>query len=167
MRPVSTYNRKMACRLISFLLTLQLAWVCTAIAETVKDEFNFSGAPFTILNIKEHIIPIDMDGDGLKDLLCSKESSISIYFQKKDDDISKVFNFSRPDISIDMPGNAVGWEIEYKAAKKADDTDRSKRLMVIIEGKSVMAWPFKRDSVGEPSTLIDNLPGYLPKGAYL
>ncbi|NLD37171.1 MAG: VCBS repeat-containing protein [Desulfatiglans sp.] len=166
MRPVSTYNRKMACRLISFLLTLQLAWVCTAIAETVKDEFNFSGAPFTILNIKEHIIPIDMDGDGLKDLLCSKESSISIYFQKKDDDISKVFNFSRPDISIDMPGNAVGWDIDYKAAKKADDTDRSKRLMVIIEGKSVMAWPFKRDSVGEPSTLIDNLPGYLPKGAY-
>lgn len=166
MRPVSTYNRKMACRLISFLLTLHLAWVCTAIAETVKDEFKYSGAPFNISNIKEHIIPIDMDGDGLKDLLCSKESSISIYFQKKGDDISKVFNFSRPDISIDLPGNAVGWDIDYNAAKKADDTDKSKRLMAIIEGKSVMAWPFKKDSVGEPSTLIDNLPGYLPKGAY-
>ncbi|MBN1906917.1 MAG: VCBS repeat-containing protein [Deltaproteobacteria bacterium] len=166
MRPVSINNRKMVCRLISFLLTLHLAVVCTAIAATGKDEFNYSGAPFTISNIKEHIIPIDMDGDGLKDLLCSKESTISIYFQKKDDDISKAFNFSRPDISIDLPGNAVGWDIDYNAAKKADDTDRSKRLMVIIDGKSVMVWPFKKGSVGEPSTLIDNLPGYLPKGAY-
>ena len=64
--------------LILFLISF------TVNAKEQNTSFNYDALPFHLSNIKEHIIPIDMDGDGLKDLLCSNEFSISIYFQQKE-----------------------------------------------------------------------------------
>jgi hypothetical protein len=166
MRFLSVYKLRVYNRILFCLFALSFIGFYTANAETEKSDFNYDALPFTISNIKEHIIPVDMDGDGLKDLLCSKDSSISIYFQKNKGNGERAFNFNKPDISFELPGDAVGWDLDYPAAKKVDDTDTDKRLVAVIDGKSIMAWSIQNRSITSPSILLKDLPGYLPKGAY-
>lgn len=149
--------------MISFLF---FAGSITVDAATQKSDFNYEPIPFTLSNIKERIVPIDMDGDGLKDLLCSKDADISIYFQKKEGNNPGTFNFSKPDISMELPGDAVGWDVDYASAEPTENTHGSKRLIAIVEGTSVMAWSVRDRTLSPPVMLIEDLPGYLPKGAY-
>ena len=168
MRSISIYNLKIYNRTLFFLLALFFTAIYTVDAETKKSEFNYDALPFHLSNIKEHIIPIDMDGDGLKDLLCSNEFSISIYFQQKEGSNPGTFNFGRPDISIELPGEAVGWDVDYPAAlKQQGDTPTGKRLLAIVDGKYVNAWSIQNRSFSEPVRLLEDLPGKLPKGSYL
>lgn len=139
----------------------------TVNATTQNTSFNYDAQLFSITNIKERIVPIDMDGDGLKDLLCSNESSISVYFQRKEGIPSAgAFNFEQPDLIMDLPGSAVGWDVDYASTKNSDKIHTGKRLVAIVDGKSVMAWSIHNRSFSDPMTLLEELPGYLPKGAY-
>lgn len=164
MRFIPIYNLKIRFRILIILFSIFLTVALSSNAETQKAEFNYDALPFTLTNIKEHIIPIDMDGDGLKDLLCSKDSSISIYFQQKEGNSQGNFNFSKPDISIELPGDSVGWDVDYASAKQSGDT--GKRLVAIVERTSVMAWSIQNRILSDPAILLEDLPGYLPKGAY-
>jgi cbb3-type cytochrome oxidase subunit 3 len=160
------YRLSNVIRTLYFTFTLFIGVVFSIYSATEKTEFNYDAIPFNLKDIKEHIAPVDMDGDGLKDLICSKESTISIYFQNKNGANGGAFNLSRPDITIELPGNAVGWDIDYPANKQADNANTSKRIIAILEGKSVMAWSIRNRTISAPVTLLENLPGFLPKGAY-
>ncbi len=167
MRFISIYKLKIYNRALICLFALFFTGIYSVNAETEKSDFNYDALPFTLSNIKEHIIPIDMDGDGLRDLLCSNDSVISIYFQQKEGDSPETFNFNKPDISIILPGDAVGWDVDYPAAlKQSEHTPTSKRLLAIVEGKYVNAWSIHNRSLSNPVRLIEGLPGNLPKGAY-
>ena len=165
MRSIPIYKLKILNRTLLCLFALFFSGIHKVNAETEKANFDYDALPFTLSNIKEHIIPIDMDGDGLKDLLCSNDSSINIYFQQKDAIGTDAFSFIKPDISIDLPGDAVGWDVDYPAAEQSDNTS-GKRLLAIVDGKSVMTWSVKNRSLSRPAVLIEGLPGFLPKGGY-
>jgi hypothetical protein len=153
-------------RTLFILFSIYIAGVFTIYAATENAEFNYDAIPFSLKDIKEHITPVDMDGDGLKDLICSKESTISIYFQNKNGTNSGVFNFNRPDISLELPGDAVGWDVDYPSAKQTDNAITGKRILAIMEGKSIIAWSFQNRKISGPVSLLKDLPGFLPKGAY-
>lgn len=166
MRFLLKFNLRAIYRVLMILFFLFFAGSFIVDAATQKSDFNYDPIPFTLSNIKEHIIPIDMDGDGLKDLLCSKDSVISIYFQQKEGDNPGAFNFSKPDISMELPGDAVGWDVDYAPAEPTENTHGSKRLIAIVEGTSAMAWSVQDRTLSPPVMLLEDLPGYLPKGAY-
>lgn len=166
MRYISRYKLKIRLIMIICLYSLFFEGIITVNAAKEKAEFNYDTLAFTLKNIKEHIIPIDMDGDGLKDLLCSNESIISVYFQKKENDSAEAFNFKNPEISIEFHGDSVGWDVDYPAAKYSNDTDTGKRLVAVVDGKSVMAWSIRDRTLSTPEILLENLPGILPKGTF-
>lgn len=157
---------KTVSRALCFMFAICIAGAYSIYAATGNAGFNYDAIPFSLKNIKEHITPVDMDGDGLKDLICSNESTISIYFQSKNGANGGAFNSSRPDISIELPGDAVGWDIDYPSNKQADSSITDKRIIAIVEGKSVMAWPIRNRTISTPVNLLKDLPGYLPKGAF-
>ncbi len=137
-------------------------------ASDSNTDFSYKALPFTLNSIKERIMSVDMDGDGLLDFVCSNEKEIRVYFNHASDkDMTEIFNFSRPDLFMLLPGNAVGWNVDCITGKKAINENCPKQLTAVVDGKSVIAWQVKNRKFTEPVTILDGLSGYLPKGAYL
>ena len=59
--------------------------------------------PFHIDSVKERMVAVDMNGDGLTDFLVSSEASLSLFLQKSS---QPFFNFSAADAILELPGAA-------------------------------------------------------------
>ncbi|MCW8195047.1 VCBS repeat-containing protein [Proteobacteria bacterium 005FR1] len=117
-------------------------------------EQDYAAIPFS-LEATNRIQPADFNGDGLQDLLAAADNRLSVYLQKKSD---KAFDFSKPDTSIELPGNAAGWTLDAAGDRQ--------RILALIDGGQVQAWSLTEGRFGKPITLLDHLSGSLPAGSY-
>ena len=118
--------------------------------------------PFVIENVSDRIVPIDINGDGLKDLIAADATLLSIYLQKSGSNVAP-FNFNKADISLQLPGRSAGWDVDWNTQSSSG---KAVRIVALIDGKKILAWPIVDNILGAEQTLVENLSGDVPAGAY-
>lgn len=116
--------------------------------------FNFSLPPAT-----DRMLMIDADRNGRVDLMTFAENTVSLYFQT-----SAGFNFSASDTQINLPGEAVGWDISDQYAAQAGTESWS--LLALIDGQQVLHWHIREQQFIAAEPLISGLGGFLGQGVY-
>lgn len=116
--------------------------------------------PFTLPEAGSRIEPVDLDGDGLVDLLTADNEKLSVYFQRRDGE--QAFDFARPDAQLELKGNAVGWALDYQLGQ----TDGTRRLIALVDGQQVLAWSIEERKFSKPATVLDVDSAVLPSGVY-
>lgn len=115
--------------------------------------------PFTLPEAGSRLEPVDLDGDGLVDLLTADEHRINVYFQRSTE---QIFDFSKPDAQLEIAGSAVGWALDYQAGQ----TTGSRRLVALVDGRRVVAWKVEKRQFSKAETILDVGSAALPAGAY-
>ena len=103
----------------------------------------------------EKIRVLDLDKDGLQDLIAVQGHHLQIYFQRQS---GTGFDFSRADTELHLPGDAVGWYFPDDSSLPA--------LLALIDGQRVLQWQIVDRAFSAAELLADNLGGFLGKGAY-
>lgn len=106
---------------------------------------NFALPPDT-----EKLIIVDADQDGLSDVLTQNGHTINLFYQH-----DGRFDFSAPQTSVVLPGQAIGWDISNDFA-----------LIALIDGQQVQRWQLLQGRFGEPEILLENVGGFLPQGVH-
>lgn len=121
------------------------------------DARDYRPIPFTLAPVSNRILTEDLNGDGLKDLMTAADAQLAVYFQRSDEPI---FDFAKPDDLLKLPGKAVGWAIDR------GKPGEGRRLVALVDGKAVLAWPVEKNGFGKAATVLESVSGYLPYGAY-
>ena len=122
--------------------------------------------PINLNNTADRIVPIDVNNDGLLDLITADKAQLSIYLQQTSE---PPFQFDKPSIAFTLPGKATGWDLDWNTALtngESATTNKAVRIVAIVDGKNVVAWPIENNKLGPEQVLLDNLAGNLPLGAY-
>lgn len=125
--------------------------------------------PFTIDNVGEKILTADFDGDGLLDLLVSDAFFLNIYLQRPE---AGDFDFTQADHRLKLPGQSAGWTLDRLTLSGGHSSGHSSgnkgkaRIVALVDGNRVLAWEWDKDKLSDPDTLLDNLNGLLPAGAW-
>jgi hypothetical protein len=98
----------------------------------------------------ERMLIADADGDGLNDLITFADKTVRVYLQNNNS-----FDFSVADTELELPGEAIGWDV------KADFA-----LIALIDGQRVLRWGIENRRFSAPTTVIDGLNGFLAKGVF-
>jgi len=108
----------------------------------------------------EKIIPADLDGDGLRDLLVVRERELAVFFQDPPG-----FRFSRPDARLELEYSE---EARSSSAWDVADLSGSGRPQVVTleKGRTVKVWPLEGRKFGEARILLEGLSAALPVGIY-
>lgn len=125
-----------------------------ASAPETKDPFVVQ--PFHFPAATTKLIPADLDGDGLRDLVCVTPGKFSVYRQR-----STGFDFSKA-ATLELTTDAVGWTIVDVANTGRDS------ITALVEGLEVRTWPFDPESetFGEGIVLASELGAVVPGGFY-
>jgi hypothetical protein len=116
---------------------------------------NYQQIAFALHPDTEKMLVLDLDRDGLQDLVAIQGHQLNVYFQRNS---APGFDFSAPDAALELPGNAVGWDFP--------DADNTPALMALIDGQQVLQWQVNNRQFSEAEELIAGLGGFLGKGAY-
>jgi hypothetical protein len=148
----SSRTTLLAC--IPVLLTL----TATHVAAQTPQTANYTQIPFTLHPDTSHLRVMDMDADGLQDLLAIQEHTLSVYFQRS---AAPAFDFTQPDTQLNLPGQAAGWSIAEMSGNRPLPA-----LIALIDGQRVLQWQIENRAFSAPQELIGELGGFLGKGAY-
>lgn len=156
---------KTACNFIWISLSVfAIASLSFSIIAQTSSFPEYQSSVFTLKQAGDRFIPIDINRDGLIDIVTSHQAKIAIYFQQTK---QTPFNFSNPDIQFELPGRSVGWDLDwYSDNSTAAVTTNNIQIVAIVDGKEVIGWPIVDQQLGEPKTHLSGLSGNLPLGAY-
>lgn len=110
----------------------------------------YSRIDFTLPPDTEKLIIVDANQDGLSDLLAQNGNTINLFYQQ-----DGRFDFSVPQTSLPLPGQATGWDISDDFA-----------LIALVDGQRVLRWQLQDGQFGEAETLLENVSGFLPQGVH-
>ncbi len=116
-------------------------------------ELNYTQQDFQLPLETKNIVIADLNGDGLLELIGVVESGLQIYFQTENG-----FDFTSNN-TIDFPGQSIGWDL---SAQYGDSG--STAIIALIDGREVLAWRAKDQTILPPKIIRSNLNGYLSKG---
>lgn len=116
---------------------------------------DYQQIPFALHADTEKMLVLDLDADGLQDLITVRGPVLSVYFQRS---TAPGFDFSGPDTTLELPGDAVGWDFP--------DAPNAPALIALIDGQHVMQWQINNRQFSPADELVGNLGGFLGKGAY-
>lgn len=119
---------------------------------------NYQQIPFTLHADTEKMLVLDLDNDGLQDLVAVQGFTLSVYFQRSS---APGFDFSVADTTLTLPGDAVGWDFP-----DTTHTGTLPALMALVDGQRVLQWQIQNRQFSQPAELIGNLNGFLGKGAW-
>jgi hypothetical protein len=119
---------------------------------------------FALPAATERMLVVDADGDGLRDLMTFAENTVSLYFQTADG-----FDFTAPGTQVELPGEAVGWDISNNYSINYSTTaasDGAYALIALIDGNRVLCWQIQDRQFIEAAPLLTGLTGSLGHGVY-
>jgi len=105
----------------------------------------------------ESILPVDLDGDGLLDLVCARAGALEVRFGRKGAGYSPA-----PDDTLRLAARSVGW---CTASLARGGTPL---VAALLDGREVKVWavdPVRR-AFAEGRTLRDRLTGSMPGGIH-
>ena len=132
---------------------------------------NFQTIPFALPADTRTVLILDMDRDGLQDLVAVQEQQLAVYFQRSADEAGSEgarFDFSSTDEVLTLPGASTGWQFP---ALSGLQTEADPDVIALIDGQQVMQWQISNRQFGSPQTLIAADSGllngnFLPQGAW-
>jgi hypothetical protein len=101
----------------------------------------------------ENLVVVDLNEDGLFELIAVVERGLKIYFQGENG-----FDFNSSS-DIEFPGQSIGWDLSTQYTATAGTS-----IIALIDGQEVLAWSVQDRSLLEPVSIIANLNGFLSKG---
>lgn len=104
----------------------------------------------------ELLLVADADADGNRELLVLVERELRIYYQT-----DNRFDFVSGYQTIQLPGDAVGWDI---GRSNRSDGQSAITILALIDGKEVLAWEMRQQRLVGPEVLLSGLDGFMPKG---
>lgn len=142
------------------LLVLLAACMEAASAQNTApaSSISYTSAAFTLPPDIESMLSVDLNADARPDLLALHKDSVSVYLQQS----GGSFDFTAPSASIAVQGAGMGWDIVDFRAPGSEQPQP--RLMALVDGRSIVAWDFIDSTLSGPTTILDGLAGYLPKG---
>ena len=144
-------------RVTSLLATVSLAVLPAAVVSAPPYvAAPYVATPFASTGIVTRVIPVDLDGDGLRDIVLGRESGVEVYFH----DPERGLSLSKADAELSLRGDSVAWDLDRG---EGEDTWR---LLALVDGRRVTAWtvdPTKR-RFGEAAILLEGLQAFLPRG---
>ena len=120
-------------------------------AAAPASELSFNQQEFQLPLETENLIVVDLDGDGLLELLAVLERGLLIYFQTESG-----FDFGSYS-SIEFPGQAIGWDLSTQYSSGT-------AIIALIDGKEVLSWSAEDQALLAPQSIKSNLNGFLSKG---
>lgn len=114
--------------------------------------------PFQLGAGVDKLVPEDLDGDGLRDLVVARREKLEVYLQHS----GSRFDFSKSSATLELEGTAVGWDIaDLSGAGSAE-------LVTLVDGTEVLGRTFepRERRFLEPRSVIQNASGVLPRGVY-
>lgn len=117
-------------------------------------EPEFVQQPMQLPAAIENLLVVDINHDGLNDLLGILDHTVRIYFQSESG-----FNFDTGYSELQFPGSAVGWDISDKY-----NSDGSAAIIALVDGAEVLAWQVSGREVQSPRVIMSGLTGYLGRG---
>lgn len=154
-----THNARRCCQLtVALLLITAQAPVLAQTPDAAPNQAaiaDFQQITFALPADTEKMLVLDLDNDGLQDLVAAQGNVLAVYFQR---DSVPAFDFSQADSQVQLPGDASGWYFPNSADAPA--------LMALVDGDYVLQWQISGRQFSTPERLIEGLGGFLGKGAY-
>lgn len=133
-------------------------------AHAQSDASEFQQIAFTLHADTERVLVLDLDRDGLKDLVAVQKQTLAFYFQRSNSAAGAArFDFSAPDAELTLPGMATGWDFP---ALSGMDSSNEPALVALVDGQQVLQWQFQDRQLSAPQTLIAADSGLL-SGSFL
>ncbi|MDO8909854.1 MAG: VCBS repeat-containing protein [Pseudohongiella sp.] len=114
--------------------------------------------PFALHADTEKLLVRDLNRDGLMDLIAVQGHTLNVYFQRSS---APGFDFATPDASLELPGDAVGWDFPL-----ATEQDTQPALIALVDGQRVVQWQISNQQFSEAQELVSGLNGFLGKGSW-
>jgi len=131
-------------------MALNMIWVMPAMGADLE----FTEQAFDVPLETQQILMLDVDNDGLNDLLAILDNRLRIYQQNPDG-----FDFAAGFVDIEVAGQAVGWNI----SAGLNDAGRTE-ILTLVDGHELIAWTLDASGQPDPTTILTNLPGFISKG---
>ncbi len=116
-------------------------------------ELNFDRQPFQLPLETANLVVVDLNGDGLYELLAVVEEGLQIYFQTEDG-----FDFGNSSY-LTFPGQSIGWDLSTQYGPEG-----STSIIALVDGKEVLAWTASGQTLLAPQVIKSNLNGFISKG---
>ncbi len=118
-------------------------------------ELSFNQQEFQLPAQTENLVVVDLNGDGLQELIAVLDRGLVVYFQSESG-----FDFEAGQ-AIDFPGQSIGWDLSTQYSDAGNTA-----IIALIDGSSVLAWSVEERTILEPFPVKSNLNGFLSKGVH-
>lgn len=118
----------------------------------------FQQIAFALPADTQNMLVLDLDRDGLKDLVAVQKQTLSLYFQRGDSSNGPRFDFSSPDSQLTLPGQTSGWDFPALSGLNGADEPA---LVALIDGQQVLQWHITDRRFSEAQTLVSADSGLL------
>ncbi len=157
---ITVANKRAALNLFAVLACM----FCSAItvsaqAQSISNLAGYSRHDFVLPAATDQLLLVDLDKDGLKDVLAVHKNTMSVYFQKA----IGGYDFNAPDSTLVLPGEAIGWDLSENYSV---DQQNVFSVIALIDGTQVIAWPLLNRQFSSPQQVIADLSGFIGKGSY-
>ena len=122
-------------------------------------ELSFSQQAFQFPAQTDNLLIADTNGDGLQELIVIVDNKVSIYFQNENG-----FDFASGFDQLQFPGEAVGWNLSTAYSPPNLQKKPSASIIALIDGKEILVWHIKDQSIQDPEVIKTGLDGFLTKG---
>lgn len=152
--------------IIKRLITTVLMLPGVAAAQAQPGTAEFQQMAFVLPPDTHKMLALDLDRDGLQDLVAVQKQALAFYFQRSDAEVGASaarFDFSAPDAGLTLPGLATGWD--FPALSGLDGADEP-ALVALVDGQQVLQWQIRDRQLSEAQTLVPADSGLL-SGSFL
>jgi hypothetical protein len=115
---------------------------------------SFQTIPFALPADTRNMLVLDLDRDGLQDLVAVQEQQLAVYFQRSTDQDGSEgarFNFSSADTILTLPGVTSGWQFPALAGLQAESDPA---VIALIDGQQVVQWQISNRQFSSPDILL-------------
>lgn len=116
-------------------------------AEFEQSRFRFPAS-------SEAVLVADVNGDQREDLITVVGNSLRLFLQQETG-----FDFEQGYVDIDFQASSIGWDLHT-----AFSANGAASIVTLLDGNRIAVWSVQGDTVQEPQILLNNLPGFLPRG---
>jgi len=142
-------------RAIRYSITsLAAAVLMQSAAQAQPVAANYQQLSFALPPDTGRLLVVDLDHDGLKDLVAVQKQKLAVYFQRSTREAGAEgarFDFSSADAVLELPGQATGWNFPALTGLESADEPA---VIALVDGQQVLQWRISNRRFTQAETVI-------------
>src|SRR5690606_12070671 len=142
-------------RAIRYSITsLAAAVLMQSAAQAQPVAANYQQLSFALPPDTRRMLVVDLDHDGLKDLVAVQKQKLAVYFQRSTREAGAEgarFDFSSADAVLELPGQATGWNFPALTGLESADEPA---VIALVDGQQVLQWRISNRRFTQAETVI-------------